>query len=93
VVDRVRSAGHEISLAGLHLNVLKTMERTHLLAKIGPENIYPTVADAVAAVHKEAHRGMDKEVICPLQALCPPGSLCEESKVSDPGRGKESPDG
>ncbi len=82
VVDRVRSAGHRISLAGVHLNVLKTMERTHLLAKIGPENIYPTVADAVAVIHRDAHRDLDEGTVCPLQSMCPLGSAREEAGPS-----------
>ena len=79
VVDRVRSAGHKISLAAVHLNVLRTMERTHLLAKIGRQNIYPTVADAVAAIHREAHRDLKDGTRCPLRSLCPLGSSHEEN--------------
>jgi SulP family sulfate permease len=78
IVDRIRSAGQKISLAAVHLNMLETMERTHLLAKIGSENIYPTVAGAVAAVHRDAHRGLEEGTVCPLQSICPQGSDCEE---------------
>ncbi len=68
-VDRLRSAGLKISLAGVHSSVLETMKRTHLLAKIGEENIYPTTADAIRAIHADAHQDMD-EIVCPLLSVC-----------------------
>ena len=70
VVDRLRSAGYRISLAGVHANVMAVLERTHLLAKIGPGNIYPTAQAAIKAIHPEAHRAADEEV-CPLLQVCP----------------------
>ena len=73
VVDRVRRAGHKISLAAVHLNVLRTMERTHLLAKIGKQNIYPTVADAVAAIHRDAPPGPEGRGGLPPPASLSPG--------------------
>ena len=88
VVDRIRSGGQKISLAAVHLNMRKTMERTHLVAKIGPENIYPTVADAVAVIHRDAHRDLEEGVICPLQSMCPLGSAREqEAKARREGSG------
>ncbi|MCA1988349.1 MAG: STAS domain-containing protein [Desulfarculus sp.] len=70
LVDRVRSAGYKISFSGVKENVLEAMQRTHLLAKIGPENVYPLVSSAVAAIHADAHRGSD-EKDCPLLTVCP----------------------
>jgi anti-anti-sigma factor len=51
IVDRVRSAGYGISLAGLNEKVLGVMKRTHLLEKIGQENIYSTIFLAVENMH------------------------------------------
>ncbi|MFZ5585672.1 MAG: SulP family inorganic anion transporter [Thermodesulfobacteriota bacterium] len=70
LVDRVRSAGYKISFSGIKENVLEAMERTHLLAKIGAENVYPLAAAAVEAIHADAHRGSD-ESDCPLLTVCP----------------------
>jgi len=69
IVDRVRSAGYKISFSGMKENVLKAMKRTHLLAKIGEENIYPLAAVAISSIHAEAHRGSDEEH-CPLVTVC-----------------------
>jgi MFS superfamily sulfate permease-like transporter len=55
IVDRVRSAGYGISFAGLNEKVLAVMKRTHLLAKIGENNIYSTISNAVDAIHSSAH--------------------------------------
>ncbi len=70
LVDRVRSAGYKISFSGVKENVLEAMQRTHLLAKIGAENVYPLVSSAVAAIHADAHRGSDEQD-CPLLTVCP----------------------
>ena len=54
------------------------MKRTHLAAKIGPENIYPTVTGAVAVIHREVHGDLEEGVILPRQSICPPGGSQEE---------------
>jgi MFS superfamily sulfate permease-like transporter len=69
VVDRVRAAGYRISFSVIKENVLEAMKRTHLYEKIGPENIYPLTATAIAAIHADAHRGSDEED-CPLVTVC-----------------------
>lgn len=68
-VDRVRSAGFKISLAHVHSNVLQVIKRTHLLAKIGEQNIYPSTNAAIQAIHADAHQDMD-EAVCPLLSVC-----------------------
>jgi len=70
VIDRVRSAGYEISLSGVKESVLAVMKRTYLYEKIGGEHIFPTQAAAVESVHAEAHIGSDEKV-CPLTIVCP----------------------
>lgn len=68
IVDRVRSAGIDISMSGVHGSVMKVLKRTHLLAKIGEDHIYPTMKRAIKAVHKKTHRG-GREKSCPLTTV------------------------
>jgi SulP family sulfate permease len=70
IIDRVRSAGYQISLSGVKESVLAVMKRTHLYEKIGEEHIFPTQAAAVESVHAEAHAGSDEKA-CPLTSVCP----------------------
>lgn len=69
VVENVRSAGVEISFSGVNESVMKVFERTHLMALIRPENIYPTMERAICAVHEQAHKD-SKEETCPLTTVC-----------------------
>lgn len=69
LIENVRSAGVEISFSGVNESVMKVFERTHLMAMIRPENIYPTMEKAICAVHDHAHRNGD-EVNCPLTTVC-----------------------
>jgi sulfate permease, SulP family len=68
IVDRVRSAGYGISFAGVNEKVLAVMKRTHLLANIGEDNIYPTVHDAVGKIHSKSHTQCREA--CPLLSVC-----------------------
>ena len=68
-VDRVRSAGIDISLSGVNRSVMKVLKRTHLIVKIGENHIYPTIEKAINAVHAMTHRG-GKEKDCPLTTVC-----------------------
>jgi len=68
-VDRVRSAGIDISLSGLNRSVMKVLRRTHLIVKIGEDHIYPAIQDALKAVHEITHRG-GEEKDCPLTTVC-----------------------
>ncbi|MBL7195126.1 MAG: SulP family inorganic anion transporter [Desulfobacterales bacterium] len=70
IVDRVRSAGIDISFSGVNESVMAVFKRTHLLEKIGPDHIYPNKEDAIGAVHEDAHQNDDKE-LCPLKVVCP----------------------
>jgi MFS superfamily sulfate permease-like transporter len=67
IVDRVRSAGYGISFAGLNEKVLGVMKRTHLLEKIGQENIYSTIALAVEKIHSS--RQAQCLETCPLLSV------------------------
>jgi MFS superfamily sulfate permease-like transporter len=68
-IERVRSAGIDISLSGVNRSVLNVLRRTHLIVKIGEDHIYPTVEAAISAVHAETHRG-GEEKKCPLYTVC-----------------------
>jgi MFS superfamily sulfate permease-like transporter len=67
LVDRVRSGGYGISLCEVNENVMDVLKRTFLRQKIGDENIYPTLNDALAAVHPRAHTDVEG---CPLLTAC-----------------------
>ena len=67
-VDRVRSAGIDISLSSVHDPVMQVLRRTHLLYKIGEDHIYPTLKQAIRAIHKQTHTG-GSEISCPLTSV------------------------
>jgi MFS superfamily sulfate permease-like transporter len=67
-VDRIRSAGIDISLSGVNRAVMQVLTRTHLIVKIGEDHIYPTIESAIDAVHAITHRG-GKEKDCPLTTV------------------------
>jgi len=69
LVDRVRSAGVDISLSGVNESVMRVLRRTHFPEKVGEDHLYPTMEKAINAVHEEAHRSGEEEV-CPLMAVC-----------------------
>lgn len=76
IVDRVRSAGYDISFSHIKENVLEAMKRTHLLAKIGEDHVYPLASTALTAIHDAAHRN-SQETACPLLTVCPLESVHE----------------
>ena len=67
IVDRVRSAGYDISFAGVNEKVLAVMRRTHLYEKIGERNIYSTILSAVEAIHSKGHTQC--KLSCPLLSV------------------------
>ncbi|MBI5063935.1 MAG: SulP family inorganic anion transporter [Desulfatitalea sp.] len=69
LVDRIRSAGVDISLSGVNEEVMKVFRRTHLPEKIGEDHIFPTMEKAITAVHPESHR-LSPEQACPLLTVC-----------------------
>lgn len=72
LVERVRSAGYGFSLAHVKENVMAVMKRTHLLEKIGEENIYPTQENAVREIYYKTHKGTEEdEKSCPLLSHIP----------------------
>ena len=69
LVDRIRSAGIDVSLCGVNEKVMKVLKRTHLDARIGADHLYPTVEQAVDAIHPLTHQGTS-ETDCPLRTVC-----------------------
>ncbi len=69
LVDRVRSAGIDLSFSGVNESVMKVLKRTYLVAKIGEDHIFPTMEKAIAAIHGGAHLN-SHEVSCPLTTVC-----------------------
>ncbi len=69
LVDRVRSAGIEISFSGVNEAVMAVLERTHLIERIGRDRFFPTMDRAIYAVHPHAHDN-GKEESCPLISVC-----------------------
>jgi SulP family sulfate permease len=69
LVDRVRSAGLDISLSGVNEAVMKVFRRTHLWAKIGEDHLFPTMEKAIDAIYDHTHR-TGQETVCPLVRAC-----------------------
>jgi anti-anti-sigma regulatory factor len=69
LIDRIRSAGVDISLSGVNEEVMKVFRRTHLPEKVGEDHIFPTMEKAITAVHPESHR-QSTEQACPLLTVC-----------------------
>ncbi|RJQ56781.1 MAG: SulP family inorganic anion transporter [Desulfobacteraceae bacterium] len=68
IIDRVRSAGIDISIAGANRNVLGVLKRTHLFAKIGEDHFYPTIEKAIKTIHRLTHNEKEEEA-CPLTTV------------------------
>ena len=67
LVDRIRSAGLDISFSGINETVLKVLKRTHLFEKIGQDHIYHTPEQAISTIYPITHKeATEKE--CPLLA-------------------------
>jgi len=69
LIDRIRSAGLDISFSGVNEALLRVFQRTHLLEKIGRDHIFSTLEEAICAIYPVAHKdSIEKE--CPLMAVC-----------------------
>nr|MBL0713432.1 STAS domain-containing protein [Desulfobacterales bacterium] len=69
IVERVRSAGIDISLSGVNGSVMQVLKRTHLFARIGEDHFYPSMKSAIRSIHEQTHRG-GSEKNCPLTSVC-----------------------
>ncbi len=59
IVDRLRAAKLGFAMSSVKGQVMAVMERTHLLDKIGMENLYPDTASAVADIITKVHTNTD----------------------------------
>ena len=66
LIDTVRGSDREISFCGVKEVVSDVLIRTHLMEKIGVENIYPDAGTALNTVHRRIHEQGDC-VHCPLK--------------------------
>ncbi len=69
LVDRVRSNGIDISMSGVNESVMEVFGRTHFIAKIGEDHLFPTLEKGIIAIHESAH-AQDQEANCPLLTAC-----------------------
>ncbi|MFO8113249.1 MAG: SulP family inorganic anion transporter [Desulfosalsimonadaceae bacterium] len=69
IIDRVRSAGIDISFSGVNESVMEVFMRTHLLEKIGTDHIFSTEHIAFFAIHDGVHSEAEK-ASCPLSTVC-----------------------
>ncbi|PKN61759.1 MAG: sodium-independent anion transporter [Deltaproteobacteria bacterium HGW-Deltaproteobacteria-15] len=67
LIDRVRSAGLDISMSGVNESVMNVLRRTHFPAKIGEDHIYATMEKAIGVIHRKTHDS-GEEKSCPLVA-------------------------
>ena len=70
IVERLRGAGYKVSFVGLKDQVLDVLRRSHLLDKIGEDQIYTTQAAAIAAIFPATHAAAD-EPDCPFRGVMP----------------------
>jgi MFS superfamily sulfate permease-like transporter len=70
LIDTVRGSGREISFCGLKEEVIAVMKRTHLIDKLGKENIYPNTRSALESIYKQIHSKGDC-TDCPLKNYMP----------------------
>lgn len=68
LVDRIRSAGVDISMSGVNESVMKVLKRTHFPEKLGEDHIYPTMEMAISSVYELTHR-LGEGDKCPLVAV------------------------
>jgi MFS superfamily sulfate permease-like transporter len=69
LIDRIRSAGLDVSLSGVNESVMKVLKRTHLDVKIGEDHLFPTMEKAIETIHPGAHLDSE-ETECPLKTVC-----------------------
>ncbi len=59
IIDRLRAAKLGFAMSGIKGQVMAVMERTHLLEKIGSDNLYPDTKSAVADIITKVHTNTD----------------------------------
>lgn len=70
LVERLRSAGYQVSFSGLNDGVLDVLRRAHLYDVIGEDNFFATQVQAITAIFPSAHAG-GEDPGCPFRAFMP----------------------
>lgn len=65
IVTEFRQVGFDISFSGLNDFVINVLKRTGLYSKIGEQNFFRYVADALERIHDKSHADSDED-LCPL---------------------------
>lgn len=68
LVDRLHSAGYKVYFSGMKVVIVEMMKRSGLLEKIGPDNLFPTLAVAMDVIWDAGHQDSD-EAVCPLKKV------------------------
>jgi len=72
IVDKTRNEKCGFSLCGLKGNVEAALKRSHLLDKIGEENIYSRARDAIEDIFRQTHdNSPETTLLCPLMTYIP----------------------
>lgn len=66
LIQTVRDSGRDISFCGLKEEVYDVLTRTHLIDKIGEENIYPNAEAALQVITPKIHKTLKTCGACPL---------------------------
>ncbi len=69
LVDTVRGSDRHISFCRVKEEVMAVMERTHLLEKIGKENIYNDGRHAINAAYEAVHENNECDQDCPIDDI------------------------
>ena len=88
--EKAESAAGQILTRGFRASahVLDVARRTHLYEKIGEENLFRSVAQALQHIHREAHEGTTEET-CPLERVLPIDSKFKRYPVAEQARKSE----
>ena len=101
MVDRLRSAGIDVSFSAVNNSVRELMKRTGLLDKIGEDHLYPITRRAALLIHHQVHDNPEEEHDCPLTIVATesqrpaheplasepsPSDVSEEGLPSTPGK-------
>jgi SulP family sulfate permease len=70
LLERLEGRGLKLCLSGLNDDVLDTMKRTGLLARIGEDNVFRNASAAIDTTWEAAHEG-SQESRCPLRVVPP----------------------
>ncbi len=68
MVDRLRAAGYRVYFSGIKENVLEVIQNSSLYSRIGPENIFATLAIALSKIWDTYHYDSQEEE-CPLKKV------------------------